>query len=110
MEICIMAVAAFAFWLDSVPLLIVLLFMMGVQSSLFGPLKFGILPQILDDHELLGGNGLVEMGTFLAILLGTALGGVLIGVDDIGHKPGGYPVRGVPPFLLYLIRKTPVKR
>jgi 1-acyl-sn-glycerol-3-phosphate acyltransferase len=58
---------------------------MGAQSSLFGPVKYGILPQLIDEHELLGGNGLVEMGTFLAILVGTACGGILIGVDDIGR-------------------------
>ena len=58
---------------------------MGMQSSFFGPVKYGVLPQLLNDEELLGGNGLVEMGTFLAILLGTALGGILIGVDDIGR-------------------------
>jgi len=85
MEICIMIMAAFAFWLDSVIALIALLFLMGIQSSLFGPVKYGILPQILDEDELLGGNGLVETGTFLAILLGTAVGGILIGIDDDGR-------------------------
>jgi MFS family permease len=85
MEIFIMMMAAFAFWLDSVIALIALLFMMGVQSSLFGPVKYGILPQILDEDELLGGNGLVETGTFLAILLGTACGGILIGIDNDGR-------------------------
>lgn len=84
-EIGVMVLAAVALWLDSVVSLIVLLFMMGVQSTMFGPVKYGILPQLLDDDELLGGNGLVEMGTFLAILLGTAAGGLLIGVDDIGR-------------------------
>jgi 1-acyl-sn-glycerol-3-phosphate acyltransferase len=84
LEITIMSLAALAFWLDSVVALIALLFLMGVQSSLFGPVKYGILPQLVDEHELLGGNGLVEMGTFLAILLGTACGGILIGIDDIG--------------------------
>src|SRR5947207_903942 len=54
------------------------LFLLGVQATLFGPVKYGILPQHLRDHELVGGNGLVEMGTFLAILLGTMLGGTLI--------------------------------
>ena len=84
-EIGIMVLAALAFWIDSLVMLIALLFLMGTQSSLFGPVKYGILPQLLDEDELLGGNGLVEMGTFLAILLGTALGGVLIGIDDIGR-------------------------
>ena len=85
LEIIIMALAALAFWYDSVAVLIALLFLMGMQSSFFGPVKYGVLPQLLNDDELLGGNGLVEMGTFLAILLGTALGGILIGVDDIGR-------------------------
>ena len=84
-EIGIMTLAALALWIDSVAMLIALLFLMGAQSSLFGPVKYGILPQLLDEDELLGGNGLVEMGTFLAILLGTALGGVLIGIDNIGR-------------------------
>ena len=84
-EIGIMVLAAVALWLDSVGALIALLFMMGVQSTMFGPVKYGILPQLLGDDELLGGNGLVEMGTFLAILLGTALGGILIGIDGIGR-------------------------
>ncbi len=84
-EIVVMVCAAVALWFDHVPVLIALLFLMGAQSSLFGPVKYGILPQVLDEDELLRGNGLVEMGTFLAILLGTALGGILIGVDEIGR-------------------------
>jgi len=84
LEIGIMLLAACAFWIDSIAMLIALLFLMGAQSSLFGPIKYGILPQLLNEDELLGGNGLVEMGTFLAILLGTALGGILIGIDNIG--------------------------
>jgi 1-acyl-sn-glycerol-3-phosphate acyltransferase len=86
LEIFIMALAAYALWSDSIVSLIVLLFLMGVQSSFFGPVKYGVLPQILHDDELLGGNGLVEMGTFLAILLGTALGGVLIGIEGVGRN------------------------
>jgi 1-acyl-sn-glycerol-3-phosphate acyltransferase len=85
LEIAIMSLAAIALWFDSILVLIALLFLMGMQSSLFGPVKYGILPQLLSDDELLGGNGLVEMGTFLAILLGTALGGVLIGFADYGR-------------------------
>ncbi|MCP5418974.1 MAG: MFS transporter [Gammaproteobacteria bacterium] len=82
LEIIIMAGAAIGFYLGNVPLLIGLLFLMGAQSTLFGPVKYGILPQHLREDELVGGNGLVEMGTFLAILLGTMLGGILIGLDD----------------------------
>jgi MFS family permease len=85
LEIFIMCLAAIAFWLDSVIALIALLFLMGAQSSLFGPVKYGILPQILTKNELVGGNGLVEMGTFMAILLGTACGGILIGIKDDGR-------------------------
>ena len=84
LEIFIMCMAGIAFWLDSVGALIALLFLMGVQSSMFGPVKYSILPQVLDGDQLLGGNGLVGMGTFLAILLGTAAGGLLIGIDGDG--------------------------
>ena len=81
LEIVVMLGAAVAFYLDSVYALITLLFLMGAQSSLFGPVKYGILPQHLREDELVGGNGLIESGTFLAILIGTLLGGVLIGID-----------------------------
>ncbi len=79
-EIGIMVLAAAAFILNSVPLLIVILFFMGVQSAFFGPIKYGILPQHLSNAELVGGNAMVEMGTFLAILLGTIAGTQLISV------------------------------
>ncbi len=84
LEIAIMVVAYFGFTRQNIPLLLVLLFMMGVHSTLFGPLKYGILPQLLKPNELVGGNGLVEMGTFLAILLGTLLGSLLIDLPENG--------------------------
>ncbi len=84
LEVGIMGLAAVAFLLQSVPMLFLILFLMGFQSALFGPVKFGILPQHLREHELVGGNGLVEMGTFLAILLGTIVGGVLIAIHGVG--------------------------
>jgi len=84
LEILIMLGAAAAFILGSLPLLIGLLFLMGWQSTLFGPVKYSILPQHLKPEELVGGNGWVEMGTFLAILIGTLLGGVLIAIQDSG--------------------------
>ena len=71
LEVAIMVCAAAAFYLNNLALLIGLLFLMGTQSTLFAPIKYGMLPQILRDRELVGGNGLVEMGTFVAILLGT---------------------------------------
>ena len=78
-EIGLMLLAAVALWLQSLPLLLGTLFLSGVQSALFGPLKYSILPQALRPAELVGGNALVESGTFLAILLGTFVGGWLMG-------------------------------
>jgi MFS family permease len=69
-----------------VPLLLLCTFLMGLQSTLFGPVKFAWLPQTLRDTELVGGNGMVEMGTFVAILLGNMLGGLLMAVPG-GHGP-----------------------
>ncbi len=84
LEILIMLVAAFALISRDIGLLLALLFLMGTQSSLFGPVKYGILPQHLKTEELVGGNGMVEMGTFVAILIGTLLGGLLIGIPETG--------------------------
>ena len=77
-EILLMLLAITSFVLSSVPLGLTVLFLLGAQSTFFGPLKYGILPQHLKDEELIGGNGLIETGTFLAILLGTLFGGILI--------------------------------
>lgn len=82
LEIVIMAAAAVGFHWGNVYLLIGLLFLMGSQSTLFGPVKYGILPQHLRPAELVGGNGMVEMGTNIAILLGTVTGGVLVALDN----------------------------
>lgn len=84
LEIAIMVVAYFGFTRHNIPLLLAMLFMMGLHSTLFGPLKYGILPQLLKPNELVGGNGLVEMGTFLAILIGTLLGSLLINLPEVG--------------------------
>lgn len=83
-EICIMALAAWGFVQHILWLLVVALFMMGVHSTLFGPAKYAYLPQHLGEHELVGGNGLVEMGTFVAILLGQVLGAAIISATDSG--------------------------
>jgi MFS family permease len=58
-----------------VPVLLGCVFLMGLHSTLFGPVKFAYLPQHLNERELTGGNGMVEMGTFVAILLGNVAGG-----------------------------------
>jgi len=81
LEVGIMVFATLGFWLDSLPLLLFVLFMLGLQSTIFGPVKYGILPQILKPHELVGGNALIEMGTFVAILLGTIAGPQLAGIE-----------------------------
>jgi 1-acyl-sn-glycerol-3-phosphate acyltransferase len=78
LEVAIMLVASLAFIRHDIRLLLAMLFMMGLHSTVFGPLKYGILPQVLKNDELVGGNGLIEMGTFVAILIGTILGSVLI--------------------------------
>lgn len=82
-EIIIMLIAAFGFYIDNINLLIFVLFLMGSQSSLFGPVKYGYLPQHLEREELIGGNALIESSTFLSILIGTILGGILIAMDSI---------------------------
>jgi len=83
-EIIIMSVAVIGFMSHSVELLLVVLFFMGTQSAFFGPVKYGYLPQHLDETELVGGNGLVGMGTFLAILTGMLIGGYLFTVSSSG--------------------------
>ena len=84
LEIFIMLCAAAAFYYRQIEWLVAMLFLMGTQSTLFGPVKYSILPQHLSDAELVGGNGLIETGTFLAILLGTLVGGLLIGLSESG--------------------------
>ncbi len=79
LEVAIMGVAAAGFWLHSLPVLMTALFLLGLQAALFGPVKFAILPQHLHPDELVGGNALIEAGTFVAILVGTLAGGLLAG-------------------------------
>lgn len=76
-EVGIMTLALAGFWLESVPLLLACLFLMGLHSTIFGPVKFSILPQHLQPHEMMGGTGLIEAGTFIAILSGQLLAGVI---------------------------------
>lgn len=80
MEIAIMSLAAVGFLLQDMRVLLVALFATGVQSTLFGPVKYSILPAVLKPEELTGGNGLVEMGTSLAVLLGMVFGGLIFAV------------------------------
>lgn len=84
LEIAIMLLAAWGFWVVNVPVLLACVFLMGLHSTLFGPVKFAYLPQHLNERELTGGNGMVEMGTFVAILLGQVAGGLLVAIDQVG--------------------------
>ncbi len=107
LEIAIMAVALTGFLAHSLAVLLGALFLLGCHSTLFGPVKYALLPQHLHEDELVGGNALVEAGTFVAILLGTLVGGLLAAADngDLWIAGGGLVVavagyltsRGVPP-------------
>ena len=83
-EIAVAAVAVVGFWLHSLPIMFAALFMFGVIATLFGPIKYGILPDHLKREELPAGNALVEGATFMAILLGTIVGG-------LAAKEGNHP-------------------
>ena len=107
LEMVIMGVAAVGFWQHSLPVLMGALFLLGLHSTLFGPVKYAILPQHLHEDQLVGGNALIEAGTFVAILVGTLAGGLLAG--SVEHPAwiavGGLLVafvgyltsRGIPP-------------
>jgi 1-acyl-sn-glycerol-3-phosphate acyltransferase len=81
LEITLMMVAAIAFTSDSYIVLLLVLFLMGCQSTLFGPVKYAYLPQQLETDELIGGNALVEAGTYIAIILGLIAGGAAVAVS-----------------------------
>jgi len=83
-EIVAMSIAAYGFYAHHAVLLLVVLFMMGMHSTVFGPIKYSILPQMLHPQELVGGNGLVETGTAMAILFGMMLGGGLMLAPGMG--------------------------
>ena len=85
LEIAIMLLAAYGFMAQQVGVLLACTFLMGCHSTLFGPAKFAYLPEVLQERELVGGNGMVEMGTFVAILLGNMVGGMLVAMPDIGQ-------------------------
>jgi len=88
-EIGIMVLAAVGFAFDSIAFQFAVLFGLGVQATFFGPVKYGILPQLLAANELVAGNALIEAGTFVAILIGTIAGGLLI------LAPNGAAIVGV---------------
>src|SRR3954466_3407906 len=95
LEVAIMVLAAVGFFGASVPILLGCTFLMGLHSTLFGPVKFAYLPQHLGERELTGGNGMVEMGTFVAILLGQVAGGLLVDIADVGRHYVAFACVGV---------------
>lgn len=82
MELLVAGLAGLAFLTEHIIFLIAALFLMGVQSTFFSPIKYSYLPSHLSTDELMGGNGLMKMSTFLAIILGTVVGGLLVGLPD----------------------------
>ena len=88
LEVVIMLMAAAGFMSNNVdvqvPVLLACTFLMGLHSTLFGPVKFAYLPQALTERELTGGNGMVEMGRFVAILLGNIVGGLMVAIPQVG--------------------------
>jgi 1-acyl-sn-glycerol-3-phosphate acyltransferase len=96
LEVIVMLGGAYGLYLKNYNLLLVILFLMGAQSTLFGPIKYSILPQHLKPQELLPGNGLVSMGTFLSILIGTIAGGLLVEKEFLARN-------GVTPIALAVV-------
>ncbi|MFZ9036485.1 MAG: MFS transporter [Gammaproteobacteria bacterium] len=105
LEIAIMLLGAAAFILQSPAMLVAILFLMGTQSALFGPVKYSLLPQALRPAELVGGNAMVEFGTFIAILAGLIVSVYLIGLGNYAIAIavvataclGYWSSRGIPP-------------
>ena len=94
-EIPIAGLAAVGFFLHSVPILFVTLGLFGIVAALFGPVKYGILPEKLETAELPAGNALVEGATFLAILIGTIAGGIAVAeAQSAEHRRAGDPGAG----------------
>ncbi len=83
-ELFIVLVGAWGLYVQAVTVLLACIFLLGLHSTLFGPVKYAYLPQHLRSDELTGGNGMVEMGTFVSILLGNIVGGVLIAMPEVG--------------------------
>jgi len=108
-EIAIMTIGAWGLWQQSIPLLLASLFCLGTHSTVFGPIKYALLPQHLRSEELVAGNALIEAGTFLAILLGTIAGGsivllkngaLVVAILGVGGAAAGWlAAREIPPAL-----------
>ena len=103
-EIGAMIFGAGALWLDNPYLDLMVLFFAGTLAAFFGPVKYGILPQYLKREEVIAGNAMIEMGTFVTILLGTMFGGFLV-IDTEGQANS---LRlACPPFSHRLVCRNP---
>lgn len=91
-EIIVMLSGALGFYFENIVVLLGTLFFMGLQSAFFGPIKYSILPELLNEDELVQGNALVASGTFISILIGTIIGGALIGIESGGREATGIAV------------------
>ena len=109
-ELAVMALGAAGFFMKSLPLLLAALFLGGVQSTLFGPVKYAILPQHLGETELIGGNGLVEMGTSVAILVGMMLGGWMVSQAQWGIAAVAFTTVAISAAGLLMSRYIPLAR
>ena len=94
-EILVMMGGAVGLIIQSVPVLLATLFLMGTQSAFFGPIKYAVLPQHLEAEEVLGGTGLIEAGTYVAVLTGTILGGLVLVEQADGSQSAGVGAAGV---------------
>jgi MFS family permease len=110
LEIGLMVIAAIAFVTKAHVLLLLVLFLMGCQSTLFGPVKYAYLPQRLATDELVGGNALVEAGTYIAIILGLIIGGLVVAVGHGSRMLLGACLVGVAVFGYLASRRVPVTR
>jgi 1-acyl-sn-glycerol-3-phosphate acyltransferase len=106
-ELAVMALGAAGFLLRDLGMLLAALFLGGVQSALFGPVKYAILPQQLKEHELVGGNGLVETGTAIAILVGLMLGGWMVSQTEWGVTAVAVTIMAISATSLVLSRYIP---
>ena len=108
MELIVMALGAVGFLIRSLELLLLALFLGGVQSTLFGPVKYAILPQQLNDRELVGGNALVETGTTIAILVGLIVGGWMVSQANWGIAAVAVTTMALPAAGFFLSRQIPL--
>src|ERR1043165_6995046 len=88
-EVLLMFGGAAALYVGHVPTLLAIVFLMGILATIFGPLKYSLMPQRLRQSELVGGNALVDAGTFVAILIGTIAGGLLAPTSPTEAALGG---------------------